>query len=200
MWCTGLLLTLNGHQTILHRRKSLRWFITGSLLYSKAIIIWQSRCHCKALLIREAVSHSGVELAHKKVHLRAGRNEAGGYYLWLWCCGSRDTGCLLAKEGLEQRECFQAAMNCWEGTSTELAAKLSEVGSFRGQARCSKIKILKSQKKRPRSQNQMEFALGDKTETVIKINLDKRQDPVWCWWMSCKVVGGVEDGRRSAQG
>lgn len=146
MWCTGLLLTLNGHQTILHRRKSLRWFITGSLLYSKAIIIWQSRCHCKALLIREAVSHSGVELAHKKVHLRAGRNEAGGYYLWLWCCGSRDTGCLLAKEGLEQRECFQAAMNCWEGTSTELAAKLSEVGSFRGQARCSKIKILKSQK------------------------------------------------------
>lgn len=52
------------------------------LLYSKAIITWQSRCHCKALLIQEASSHSGVELAHEKeVHFRASRNEVGGYYL-----------------------------------------------------------------------------------------------------------------------
>lgn len=52
------------------------------LFYSKAIITWQSRCHCKAVLIQEAVSHSGVEIAQEKeVYLRAGRNEVGGYYL-----------------------------------------------------------------------------------------------------------------------
>lgn len=102
------------------------------LLYSKAIITWQSRCHCKAVLIQETVSHSGVEIAQEKeVHLRTGRNEVGGYYLWLWFCGSRDTGHLLAEAGLEQREGFQAARSPREGSrAIELAAKVSEIGSF----------------------------------------------------------------------
>lgn len=50
-----------------------------------------------------------------------------------WLCGSRDTGHLLAEEGLEQREGFQAARSKVRraGLSTELAAKVSETGFFR---------------------------------------------------------------------
>lgn len=90
------------------------------MLYSKAIITRQSRYHCKAILIQEAVSHSGVEVTHEKKSISelaevkwAGVIADGGsvvpgtlgVFLWKkdW---SREKGSRLPRDGELESQCL----------------------------------------------------------------------------------------------